>query len=780
MTPATLYQSAEVSRRGVPPGLLALGATTRLDRWWKPKAANLLAILYAVALVTELALPELLFLLPAAIITIAGIGSFGHLVNDWYDIDADARAGKANRLAGMPPWKRRTVLLGSGTAALVPWLVLPVDASSLGLLILELGLLLAYVIPPVRLKERPVWPLFADGAYAYAVPAVLAAHTVFLAAGRPSELTLLTPLFLYQVALGVRHFLNHLALDRDNDLATGTPTLATLKGNWYIHRLIRRIVLPVELAAFLVYLLALSRHRPVLFVLVSGLFLASTSLHAVLTLGRRYPLIPYRFSRSHVDRLHQDILPLVLLACLTYADWRFVLLLVAHVALFYRIDLSSLGRWMSRWRWSRRVPALPVALLADPSKRLRDPSAIEMSGPATVSARPSARAEVGAVRPVGRDRVNIAVVNINKGKYTETFIDELIPRLQCNVYHLHGGELPRFDAEDRHFLSNWPSLQSLAHAAESVLHLEKNHFLENSIASYLQARQVRLVLAQFGPVGVQMLPITRDLGIPLIVCFHGYDVFHKEALRLHAGDYPALFREAAKLVAVSERMIARLEVMGAPREKLVHLPAFVNLGLFPYTDHSRSAARFLAVGRFAETKSPHLSILAFQRVVEAIPEATLTMVGKGGGGTLFEACVILVKSLGLEDRVEFKGVLSHEAVASEMRRARVFVQHSVTTPEHDDMEGKPVAIMEAMASGLPVVATRHSGIPELIEDGVTGLLVDEFDVAAMADAMIRLAQDDDLVRRMGRAASTAIHQHPLVASHLEILDDLIHRTIADS
>jgi glycosyltransferase involved in cell wall biosynthesis len=154
------------------------------------------------------------------------------------------------------------------------------------------------------------------------------------------------------------------------------------------------------------------------------------------------------------------------------------------------------------------------------------------------------------------------------------------------------------------------------------------------------------------------------------------------------------------------------------------------------------------------------------------------MVGKGGGGELFEACLILVRSLRLEHCVEFKGILSHEDVAIEMRRARVFVQHSVTTPENGDMEGKPIAVMEAMASGLPVVATRHSGIPELIEDEVTGLLVAEYDIEAMADAMIRLAKDDDLVSRMGRSASKAIHDHPLISHHIEALEKIIDTSIA--
>jgi colanic acid/amylovoran biosynthesis glycosyltransferase len=251
-------------------------------------------------------------------------------------------------------------------------------------------------------------------------------------------------------------------------------------------------------------------------------------------------------------------------------------------------------------------------------------------------------------------------------------------------------------------------------------------------------------------------------------------------LRRYGSEYLALFHEARCILGVSGTVLDQLERLGAPRDKLMHLPAFVNLDLFPYTDHSTLPARFLAVGRFAETKSPHLTLLAFQRVAQAIPEAVLVMAGKGGGGELFEACLILARALGLEGRVEFKGVLSHAEIASEMRSARVFVQHSVRTPEHGDMEGKPVAVMEAMASGMPVVTTRHSGLVELIQHEVTGFLVPEYDVQGMAEHMLRLAADDELVRRIGRNASAAIHTDPLISHHVEILEEVMGRIIAEN
>ena len=743
-----------------------LTTTVRLQGWWKAKTANLLAILYSVALITALPFSRSLSLLAAALITIIGIGGFGHVINDLCDVSVDAAAGKPNPLAALTLGKRFALVLGLLAVALLPWLVLPFDRLSIALLLTEFALFLAYALPPVRLKQRGIWAVLSDATYAYALPAILAAHTFFLAAGRPDNPVFILSLLVWQLALGSRHFLNHLALDRGNDIRSGVSSFATTKGNYHVHTLIRHVILPTELLGFLGYLLVMNQHSRFLLFVLASIFLILSSFHIVLAVGRRYPLLTYRFSRTQLDWLYQVVLPLVLLFYLVSLDLKFSVLLLGHILLF-----AASGR---AFRLS--PPERPSLVAAGAPNGESQPIAVRPNGSATQwLAEPSSLKDLDR-----RSRLCIAIVNINKGKYTETFVHGMASRLHYEVVYLYGGDLPQFDNDDRHFLSNWPSLQQLAKFLETVLRLDNDAFLKSSIRSYLQAKNVRLVLAEFGPVGCQMLPITMDLGIPLIVQFHGYDVFHRQALAQYSPQYPDLLRNAACVIGVSQTMLDRLEELGAPREKLVHLPAFVNLELFPYSDHSSLPPLFLAVGRFAETKSPHLTLLAFHRVSQVLPEATLTMVGKGGGGELFEACLILTRAMGLQDRVEFKGVMSHEEVAAEMRRARVFVQHSVTTPENGDKEGKPVAVMEAMASGLPVVATRHSGISELIEDEVTGLLVAEYDIAAMADAMVRLAKDDDLVRQMGERASGFIHTHPLISPHVDMIENIIDRAIVTS
>jgi glycosyltransferase involved in cell wall biosynthesis len=527
-------------------------------------------------------------------------------------------------------------------------------------------------------------------------------------------------------------------LDRVNDLISDTRTLATTRGNRYLHRLIRNVILPFELICLIAFILNLSRYSLLLVIVLAGAFAIVISFPAILAVARNYSFLSYRFSKTSVDTFYQDVVPLILLLFLISQDWRFAAFLAIQLVLFGYLKLRSV-------------------------KQIRMPASVSNGNESRVTRNGS--------------RPNIAIVNINKQKYTETFINELVPLINFNVYYLHGGELPFYDHEDRHFLSGRGSLQALALVLESVFKLKHKHYVENSIATYLQTKRIDLVLAEFGPVGAQMLPLTRDLGLPLIVYFHGYDAFHEPTWAAHESSYKELFKEADRILVVSKSMAEKLGRSGASGEKLVHLPAFVNLNLFPYRDRSAFPPRFIAVGRFAETKSPHLTILVFKKVVEAVPGATLVMIGKGGGGELFEACLILARALGLEDRITFKGVMTHADVAEEMAQARVFVQHSVTAPETGDREGKPVAIMEAMSSGLPVIATRHSGIDELITNEVDGLLVEEYDIDAMADAMIQLASNDSLVSTLGKNASNRIRTDPTIRDHVSILEGIINDCI---
>jgi glycosyltransferase involved in cell wall biosynthesis len=132
--------------------------------------------------------------------------------------------------------------------------------------------------------------------------------------------------------------------------------------------------------------------------------------------------------------------------------------------------------------------------------------------------------------------------------------------------------------------------------------------------------------------------------------------------------------------------------------------------------------------------------------------------------------------LGIEKSVTFLGAQPHQVVMSEMQLGRCFVQHSVVASDGDS-EGTPVAILEAGASGLPVISTHHAGIPDVVVQGETGLLVEEYDVDAMASEMLRIAVDPELAGCLGRMARKHVQENFSMERRIGRLWSIIQRSI---
>ena len=150
-----------------------------------------------------------------------------------------------------------------------------------------------------------------------------------------------------------------------------------------------------------------------------------------------------------------------------------------------------------------------------------------------------------------------------------------------------------------------------------------------------------------------------------------------------------------------------------------------------------------------------------------------------GDGELLETCKTLAKAWGISDRVEFTGAIPHSQVEKLFERSCAFVQHSVS-PSYGDAEGTPVVILEAQASALPVVATRHAGTPDVVVHNETGFLVDELDITGMATCMNRLLKSPELCRTMGAAARRHVQDNFSLAQHIERLQNTIDSARAHS
>lgn len=243
--------------------------------------------------------------------------------------------------------------------------------------------------------------------------------------------------------------------------------------------------------------------------------------------------------------------------------------------------------------------------------------------------------------------------------------------------------------------------------------------------------------------------IHRLTGIPYSFTAHGSDL-HVDRTML-----PTKVREAAFVVTISEdnRRVITDTCGWAADGKVAVIHCGVDPTAFhPPVDVRPGPLRVVAVGTLHEVKGQTHLIDACRRLVERDVAFTCRIIGAGPDRDKLAA---RIEDLRLGDRVSLAGQMTSDAVADELGAADVLVAPSVPT-RSGKREGIPVVLMEAMATGLPVVASRLSGIPELVTDEVDGLLVPAGDAVAIADALERLARDPALRRRLGDAGRATI------------------------
>lgn len=264
-----------------------------------------------------------------------------------------------------------------------------------------------------------------------------------------------------------------------------------------------------------------------------------------------------------------------------------------------------------------------------------------------------------------------------------------------------------------------------------------------------------LLHAHFAPNGLRALEL-REIGAlagRLVVTFYGWDVGLCEA---EPRRYARLFAEADRVLALSEEMRSRLATLFPQAPIAIHRLG-VDLGRYgPAADRRPGGNRLeiVSLARLVPKKGLADGIRAVGQLVASGRPVRYRIFGRGPlEGELGE----LIANLGLESSVRLEGERDRDRIAKILRASDLLLAPSIAAG--GDREGTPMAILEAQACALPVVASRHAGIPEIVTDGESGFLVAEGDVAALAERIERLADQPDLRAAMGRAGRAFVERH---------------------
>jgi colanic acid/amylovoran biosynthesis glycosyltransferase len=279
-----------------------------------------------------------------------------------------------------------------------------------------------------------------------------------------------------------------------------------------------------------------------------------------------------------------------------------------------------------------------------------------------------------------------------------------------------------------------------------------------ALLAVLGETRARLLHIYFGHIAVHLLPLIRAWKNPSMVSFHGADVMvdmNKPAYR----EATLQMLDAVTLVLVrSESLRRAVTDLGCDPEKIEIQRTGIPLEEFSFRDRNvpkNGEWQFVQAGRLIEKKGLPVTLRAFSAFLKQHPNATLTIAGEG---PLLPELQKSAHELGVTDRVLFTGFVSQEQLRETYYRSHIFL-HPSQTGRDGNQEGIPNSMLEAMATGLPVFATEHGGIPEAIENGVSGVLVPERDDEALAQALLNAAQNPGLLSRIGHAGTETVRKN---------------------
>lgn len=318
------------------------------------------------------------------------------------------------------------------------------------------------------------------------------------------------------------------------------------------------------------------------------------------------------------------------------------------------------------------------------------------------------------------------------------------------------GSRERFPFEDLYFLTSLGRLYGLVNRLDERIF---DFLLALYLKVLIQFKKIKLLHIHNGAFGARLAPYFGFWRVPVAVSFYGSDVFSYPLKSGWKKKYRKMFRSSAHFIPLCQSMRRELVNIGAETRRCHIIPVVVNTDEFPFRERRVvNKVRFITVARLIEKKGHFVLLEALKKLVDRELPVELEIVGFGelkekilkrAKELDLKKCVTLTDPSGADDYFSF--------LKERLLDAHIFVLASIVA-EDADREGTPVTIMEAAATGLPVIASNLSGIPEVVRDGKTGFLVPQKDVEALAKKMEFLAKNPQLWLELGRTGRRRIEQ----------------------
>ncbi len=361
------------------------------------------------------------------------------------------------------------------------------------------------------------------------------------------------------------------------------------------------------------------------------------------------------------------------------------------------------------------------------------------------------------------------------GEYLKVTMTWVYNQIQYNNEYRHQVVTQSTENLDIFPTENIYSLDSLSSARQ--IYNKVAYRLRGYYPDFASQNKPSLIQAHFGHYGYKALGLKRKMNVPLATFFYGYEMSSLAKNAKYQRRYHELFREGELFLVIGNAMKKSVMGMGCPENKITIFHLGVDVEHYPFRErtwHEGENITLLFAANFGEKKGLPYAIRAFAKAHKRHKHLRFRIIGDGPNRKEIES---LIAELGVGDAVELKGFVPYSTLVDEMMRADLFIQPSVTASNGNTEGGYPVAVLDAQATGMPILTTRHADNPECVLKDKSAKISEERDWETLGQQLIDLVEAPQTWPAMGHAGRAHVDQQYNARTQGRVLAKIYDRLI---